>query len=264
MWWPLTEHEGQPARIDTGRFRFKPVLADIESLNRRAEKAELEITAISCAQYPQVMAKYALTSCRHSDTILAIPGERTSAFATTCVMLGTGSFRYATVPFEQIIDRVADGEFPAGLIIHEGQLTYEASGLHLIADVGQWWFDHYQLPLPLGVNAIRLDLQDRFGEGTLQEVTGILRKSVSYAMANRSEAIEFAMAYARGLQTETADQFIQMYVNKWTVSFGSLGRQAVQTFLNETRAIGLTPAVEEVRFIEPSNAVETDATIRTT
>ena len=168
MWWPLFERNGRPPALDTGRFRFVGATADIETLNQRSEAGDFEITAISCAQYPRVKDRYALTACgasmgeqygpklvsgdrlsvddlNRSDVTIAIPGARTSAFITTCMRLGTTKFRHQVVPFETIIDRVADGTFAAGLIIHEGQLTYETAGLHLIEDLGAWWWREHQL-----------------------------------------------------------------------------------------------------------------------
>ncbi len=273
MWWPLFERDGRPPPLDTGRFRFDPVLADIETLNHRSQQGDLEITAISCAQYPHVKDRYALTACgssmgdqygpklvsgrpmepdqlRRGDLVIAVPGERTSAFAATSLWLGPGSFRYQVVDFDQIIERVADGEFAAGLIIHEGQLTFERAGLHLVADIGFWWSSGHQLPLPLGVNAIRLDLDEQYGPGTLGEVTAILLRSVKHALAHRQEAITHARCYARDMPDELVDRFVGMYVNRWTLDFGASGREAVRVFLGETSRAGLTPDPGPVAFVD--------------
>ncbi|NNM26079.1 MAG: ABC transporter substrate-binding protein, partial [Phycisphaerales bacterium] len=172
MWWPLTAADGP--FIDPGPYRFEAVLDDIESLNARAESGELEITALSCAQTPRVQDRYVLTSCGASvgdgygpklvarrpmtleevgQVTIAVPGERTSAFGGLCLMLGRNAFRYEVVPFDQIIDVVAEGRCEAGLVIHEGQLTFADAGLHLIEDLGVWWRRRSGQLLPLGVNA---------------------------------------------------------------------------------------------------------------
>jgi 1,4-dihydroxy-6-naphthoate synthase len=282
-----------------------PVTADIETLNRKAEgimasrdqgikggagngtldASPLELTAISCAQFPHVQDRYAITSCGASmgerygpkliarkpmtidelrqavrgadqSIVIAVPGVRTSAFAALSMLLGKDSFQYEVVPFETIIDRVADGSFVAGLIIHEGQLTFEhqTSGgapLHLIQDLGAWWWQEHQLPLPLGINVIRRDLEDLHGPGTLREITTLLRQSVEYALAHREESIAYAMQFARGIPTETADEFVRMYVNKWTLEFGPTGRRAVEMFLELADRFGLIPSLPKLDFVEP-------------
>ncbi|MCI0362418.1 MAG: ABC transporter substrate-binding protein [Phycisphaerales bacterium] len=272
MWWPLVEVNGQPARIPTGRFRFQHILSDIETLNQRTAKRDLEVTALSCAQYPFVKDHYVLTACgcsmgdqygprivsrqpltlndlKRPDMVMAVPGERTSAFAATTLMLGKGAFRYVVVPFDRIIERVAAGEFDSGLIIHEGQLTFQDAGLNLIRDLGEWWWETHKLPLPLGVNAIRRDLDALLGPGSLDEIAGILRQSVEYALAHRPQAIAYALGFARGMDARLADEFIGMYVNKWTLDFGPAGRKAVRTFLDETHRAGLTPACDGIDFV---------------
>jgi len=278
MWWPLLEINGfsPHPRIDTGRFRFASVAEDIEKLNQRAganRDSLLEITAMSCAQYPYVQDRYVLTACGSSmgehygpklvsrqplslddlsnrDVVIAVPGERTSAFAMTCLILGNGAFRHQVVPFEQIIDRVSAGEFAAGLIIHEGQLTFQRAGLRLIEDLGLWWTARTGLPMPLGVNAIRRDLDDRFGAGTMREVTSTLCRSVEYALEHRQESIEYALRFGRGLSMALADEFIAMYVNKWTLDFGQRGKEAVRRFFDDGFQAGLFPAVTDLDPIE--------------
>lgn len=279
MWWPLFPLNGRPPRIDTGRFAFEQVTTDIESLNQRAiaggRKGDLlEITALSCATYPRVCKKYALTACGASmgdaygpkiiarsklslddlkkpDVVIAIPGEGTTAFAAMSMLLGggPGSFRYRTIPFKDIIDRVVSGEFMAGLIIHEGQLTFESSGLHQIIDLGAWWKGVHGLPLPLGVNAVRRDLHVLHGPGTVHEVARLLRQSVEYALANRAESVAYALQFARDMTSELADEFIRLYVNKWTLDFGDVGREAVRVFLRETHRAGLTPDAGAIDFV---------------
>lgn len=265
MWYALGGDGDREAKIDTGRFRFCAVTADIESLNRRAETAELEITAVSIAQYPRIAQRYALTACgasmgdgygprivarsipddpigwlRAAGRTLAVPGRRTSAFLTTALMLG-GFERFCAVviPFREIIPRVAAGEFDAGLVIHEGQLTFQEQGLHLLIDLGQWWLERTGLPLPLGGNAIRRDLVDRFGPGTLEEITSTLGRSLEYALQHRAEALGHASRFACGLDETRTDQFVSMYVNRHTLTYGPRGREAVMRFLTEACQLGL-------------------------
>jgi 1,4-dihydroxy-6-naphthoate synthase len=270
MWWPLAPGDSQAPRIETGRFRYRSVLADIETLNQWSTQGSLEITAMSCAQYPYVRDRYAITACGSSmgdgfgpklvarkamtidelrKTVIAVPGERTSAFAAANLLLGPKTFRYQVVPFEHIIRSVAGGEFDAGLVIHEGQLTFQQSGLHLIADLGEWWTSTYKLPLPLGINGVRLDLETEHGPGTLEEIASTLLRSVEYALDHRPEGLEIALQFGRGIASELADRFISMYVNRWTLDFGPVGHEAVRTFLNEIHRAGLTPPAGVIDFV---------------
>jgi len=274
MWWPLFDEAPGGARIDTGPFRYAPVRDDIETLNERSHAGDLEITAMSCAQYPHVRDTYALTACgasmgdaygpklvscapmtvddlRAPDVTVAVPGRRTSAYGLLSLMVGPGTFREAPVPFDRIIDVVVDGTYAAGVVIHEGQLTYERAGLHLIADLGAWWSGRFDLPTPLGVNAIRRDLETRHGPGTLARVTRTLRESVEYALAHRDESIRYALQFARGMASEDADRFVAMYVNAWTLAFGPEGERAVRAFLGALHDAGLVPDPGPVEFIEP-------------
>lgn len=272
MWWPLFERDGRPPAIDTGRFRYEPIREDIETLNQRSNEGDLEITAMSCAQYPHVQDRYVITACGASmgekygpklvsnqpmtlDQLrtkmprIAVPGTRTSAFATLCIMLGRADFPHEVVPFDQIPDAVAGGEFDAGVVIHEGQLTYEQSGLHLIEDLGRWWHEREGLMLPLGVNAVRRDLEREHGEGTLEAIAATLHNAVVYALEHREEAIGEAMTYARGLAASDADRFVRLYVNLWTLDFGVEGKCAVERFLTCCAGAGLTPRVGSIEFI---------------
>ncbi len=267
MWWPLTVDA-----FDHGRFTLEPVAEDIEALNQRSERGELEITALSCAQYARVADRYALTACGASIghqygpmivskramnadeikaglAILAVPGERTSAFAAASVLLGPGGFRYEVVPFDQIIARVSAGDVDAGLLIHEGQLTFGESGLHLVADLGMWWSTQVGLPLPLGVNAIRRDLEQEHGPGTLAQVTADLKRCLEFALEHRDQALEYALTFARDLTPEQAGRFVDMYVNRWTMDLGPVGRAAVTTFLQEAHRAGLVPDPGEVDVV---------------
>ncbi len=246
---------------------------DIESLNQRSESGELDITAMSVAQYPRVLDVYALTACgasvgdgygpklvtrhgaatveslRRPTSRIAIPGQRTTAALVLNLLLGKCHGQFIPLPFEEIIDRVVSGEVDAGVVIHEGQLTYERAGLALLVDLGAWWMQWTQLPLPLGANALKRDLDDRFGDGTAVEVASLLSESVAYALEHRSESIQYAATFARGLDTQTVDAFVAMYVNRWTLDYGEVGERAVRRLLAEASAAGLLPGVHGVEFI---------------
>lgn len=262
-------------KINTGPYRFEHVLQDIQTLNQRARKAELEITAISIHAYPYVAKDYTLTSCgssmgdkygpmvvcRKSDATrfgsdpikglrgkrIAIPGELTTAFLALqlCIGKGKDAFDYEVVMFDEIPAAVSEGRFDAGLIIHEGQLTYEQSGLHRLIDLGVWWFDKTALPLPLGGNCIRKDL----GSKVCQEVTDILKQSIQYSLDHRKEAVEYALQFGRDLNRELADQFVGMYVNHWTLDYGPKGREAISRILKEGAKAGLVPDAGEIEYI---------------
>ena len=275
MWWPLADFPNRSGpggktftpRIDTGPFRFVHVLEDIESLNQRATRGELEITALSIHQYPYVADRYVLTSCGASmgdgygpmlvsknnhapedagKISIAIPGERTSAFLALCLLLGGRPRRCTVVPFDRIIPEVAAGRFDAGLIIHEGQLTYAHAGLKLVVDLGEWWTRTRGLPLPLGGNAIRRDLAP-----DLQNVCQILYNSIRFALDHREEAIDYAMHYARDMGADLADRFVGMYVNGYTLDYGDRGRRAIQRFLDEGAKLSLVPPTGELDFVSP-------------
>ena len=259
-----------PPLIETGNWRFEHVLQDIQTLNQRAMRGELEITAISIHAYPYVADKYALTSCGSSmgdkygpmvvarepmavDQLrgkkIAIPGELTTAFLALQLCLGRGvkldspedddtpnpAFRYVVAMFDEIPAYVRDGKVDAGLIIHEGQLTFQKLGLHLVVDLGAWWHQHTSLPLPLGGNCIRKDL----GEKPMQEVTDILKRSIQYSLDHRPEAVEYSLQFGRDLDRTLADKFVGMYVNDYTLDYGEKGRAAVRRFLDEGRRLGL-------------------------
>jgi len=265
-------------KFPTGPYRFKHVLQDIQTLSHRARNGELEITAISIHAYPYVADKYALTSCGSSmgdnygpmviarETIpleslrgktIAIPGELTTAFLTLQLCLGKGAkrgtnigtekpaFFYDVVHFDQIPAYVRDGKADAGLIIHEGQLTYKTFGLHLVVDLGVWWTGRTQLPLPLGGNCIRKDL----GPQVMQEVTDILKKSIQYSLDHRAEAVEYSLQYGRDLDHKLADQFVGMYVNHWTLDYGERGRESIRRFLGLGFERGLLPHRQELEFV---------------
>jgi 1,4-dihydroxy-6-naphthoate synthase len=273
MWWPLAGPAAKPpADFRTDRFRYEAVPADIESLNCRAEQAELEITAISCAQYPQVAGHYIVTNCgasmgrqygpkivsgkamttddlHKSGTRLAVPGEHTTAFTVASMLLGPGTFEHAVVPFDHIIESLAEGKYDAGVVIHEGQITFEQAGLHEVADLGMWWMARSGMPLPLGINTIRRDLDDKYGQGTMEQVTGDLNRCLQFSLDHRDDALAHALGCGRGLTPELTERFVGMYVNDWTVDLGSFGRSAVRTFLQEAHQAGLVPDPGEVEFI---------------
>ncbi len=269
MWWPLSSAD---TGFDTGRFRYEAIPDDIESLNRRSETGELEITAMSCAQAARVSDRYAITSCgasigqgsgpkiiaarplaagdlKDSGAVLAIPGSRTTAFAATRILLGPGTFRHEEVPFDRIIERVAAGEFTAGLVIHEGQLTFGSIGLHLVADLGMWWSSHSGLPLPLGVNAVRSDLDELHGDGAREAVNSDLKRCLEFSLEHREQALAYALRFARDLEPHMAGQFVDMYVNRWTLDLGNVGKAAIRTFLEEAHSVGIGPDPSGVEFV---------------
>ncbi|MCK4871615.1 MAG: ABC transporter substrate-binding protein [Phycisphaerales bacterium] len=274
MWWPIFGIDGCAPALDTGRFRFEPVMADIETLNKRSATGELEITAISMHQYPYVRDRYVLTSCgasmgerygpkvvarephgvdwlRDPDVVVAIPGERTTAHLVLSLLLGPGTFRTVEMSFDAILDAVSSSRCEAGLIIHEGQLTYDQAGLVEVADLGAWWYDVHRLPLPLGGNAIRRDLEAAHGPGTLGEVTTLLHRSIRYALAHRDEGLVYAMRFARDMSIEEVDRFVGLYVTHRTVDTGDEGRLAIETLLRVGAEAGLTPDPGVIELIRP-------------
>ena len=279
MWWPLADFTGPDGtahkpQIDTDGYRFVHVLEDIESLNVRAKKAELEITAVSIASMPELAKDYALTTCGSSmgdgygpmivakpgrfssfenlkGAKLAIPGLGTTAWLSCRLALAEAGLsaddvQWEVLPFDEVMEAVVDGRFDAGLIIHEGQITYERDGLELVRDLGIWFQETRGLPLPLGGNAIRRDLLDA-GEGGA--IAGVLRRSIDFALSNREEAVAFARQWGRGLSPELTDRFVGMYVNDWTLDYGDRGREAVRRLLGDAADAGLVPACE-LTFVE--------------
>jgi 1,4-dihydroxy-6-naphthoate synthase len=253
-------------KIETGGWAFEHVLQDIQTLNERALRGELHITAISIHAYPYVADKYALTACGSSmgdgygpmvvtreklgvddlrGKLIAVPGEMTTAFLALNLLLGKGAFRHKVVMFDEILDCVARGEADAGLIIHEGQLTYQNQQLQLVVDLGQWWMESTGLPLPLGGNTIRRDM----GQPAMDEVTAILKQSIEYSLAHREEAVDYALKFARDMGADLADRFVGMYVNDWTVDYGDKGREAVRELLRRGAEAGLVPGCGDIDFI---------------
>lgn len=253
-------------KIDTGDLHFEHQLQDIETLNRRALKGELEVSAVSIHAYSYLLDKYALlpSGCSMGDHYgpmvvarkpfkiedlskikIAIPGTMTTAYLTLRLLLPQG-FEYEVVPFDEIIPQVAAGKYEAGLIIHEGQLTFMNQGLHLIVDLGVWWQEKTGLPLPLGGNVIRKDL----GRELMLRISDYLKQSIQYALDHRQEALKYALQYARDMDTSLADQFVGMYVNHWTLDYGDRGREAVRKLLQAGHEAGIIPSLVAIELVE--------------
>jgi 1,4-dihydroxy-6-naphthoate synthase len=258
MFWALAE-----GRVETDDFRFEHVLRDIQTLNTWALEGRLEVTAISLHTYPFVQDRYVLLPHGASmgsgygpvlvarralgldelrQVEIAVPGRMTTAFLVLGMALG--SFRSRDVPFDRILDEVSEGRAEAGLVIHEGQLTYEAQGLTKCLDLGEWWLLETGLPLPLGVNVARRDLGDR-----LPALSGVLRASIEAGLANREEAMRYALRFGRGLDPALADRFVGMYVNELTCDYGEEGRQAVEELLGRAEAAGAFHEPVRVEFV---------------
>ncbi|HEX6700477.1 MAG TPA: MqnA/MqnD/SBP family protein [Gaiellaceae bacterium] len=259
MFWALASGE-----IDARGFEFEHVLRDIQMLNEWALDGRLEVTALSLHTYPLVQERYVLlphgasmgsgygpvvvspqplTRAELRETEIAVPGRMTTAFLVLRMYLG--EFEYREVPFDEILDEVKSGRAAAGLLIHEGQLTYEAEGLAKSVDLGEWWLLETGLPLPLGVNVARRDL----GGDTLRELSDVLRESIAAGLANRRKAMAYAMQYGRGLDDALADRFVGMYVNDLTCDYGDEGREAVQELLKRAEAIGAYEQPVRVEFV---------------
>lgn len=266
MFYALTKNT-----IATGNYRFTHELVDIETLNRRAFKGELELTALSLHAYAHLADKYTLCTCgasmgdQYGPMVVAqkpmsipdlrglrivVPGTLTTAFLALSMCLEK-DFEHVVAPFDEILDIVERGEYQgkpvdAGLIIHEGQLTYQRQNLHLIVDLGKWWYEKTKLPLPLGANGIRKDL----GPEVARDVNRLLRQSIQHGLDHRRQALEYAQSYGRGLDTALADKFVGMYVNDWTIDFGPRGRKAVEVLLEEGFKAGVIPTLVVPEFVE--------------
>lgn len=251
-------------KIDSRGWKFEHILQDIQTLNERAQREELDISAVSIHAFAYVADKYALLSCGASmgdnygpivvaredialddlkNKKIAIPGLMTSAYLA--LRLAIGEFDYEVVPFDEILDVVVDGKFDAGLVIHEGQLTYPQHDLKLIIDLGKWWNQrHDGLPLPLGGNVVRRAL----GTDAIVELADIMRESIQYGLEHRDEAVKHSMQWGRGLDQATADEFVGMYVNDLTMDYGDAGRKSVELFLQEAAEAGIIPEMPDVVF----------------
>ena len=252
-------------KLGASGLNFVHQLEDIETLNRRALNGELEVSAISIHAFAHLADKYALlaSGCSMGDRYgpklitrepktlddvrhqtIAIPGTLTTAYLTLQLLLGK-DVKVRVMPFDQVLPAVAEGKVDVGLIIHEGQLYYGDKGLHQVIDLGEWWFEQTGLPLPLGGNVVRKDL----GPELVEEIARLLRGSIEYALANREEALAYALKYARDLDPALADRFVGMYVNEWTVDYGPRGREAVRTLLKRAEEAGIVPGPLEVEFV---------------
>ena len=258
-------------KIDLRGYRFEHRLEDIQTLNERATRGELHISAVSIHAYAYVADKYALLPCGASmgdgygpivirkrptlnadidpgeqlrGCVIAVPGRMTSAYLA--LQLYLGDFKHVVVPFDQIFDAVNAGRADAGLIIHEGQLTYAKSGFTKVVDLGKWWKQETGLPLPLGGNVIRKDIPADIRHDLLE----IMRESIDFGLAHRDEAVQHALPYARDMNEQLADKFIGMYVNEFTRDYGEKGRAAIRRFLDDARSAGYIDTSGEIEFVE--------------
>jgi len=258
-------------KIDLRGYRFEHRLEDIQTLNERATRGELHISAVSIHAYAYVADKYALLPCGASmgdgygpivirkrptlnadidpgeqlrGCVIAVPGRMTSAYLA--LQLYLGDFKHVVVPFDQIFDAVNAGRADAGLIIHEGQLTYAKSGFTKVVDLGKWWKQETRLPLPLGGNVIRKDIPADIRHDLLE----IMRESIDFGLAHRDEAVQHALPYARDMNEKLADKFIGMYVNEFTRDYGEKGRAAIRRFLGDARSAGYIGTLGEIEFVE--------------
>jgi 1,4-dihydroxy-6-naphthoate synthase len=266
MFYAMAEH-----KIDTRGHRFEHILQDIETLNQRALRGELHISAVSIHAYAYLADKYSLLPCGASmgdgygpmlvtleeppgdredvrrwlrDKTIAIPGVKTSAYLA--LRLFAPEVRTVTIPFDEIFEAVQLGKADVGLIIHEGQITYVDQGFKLVLDLGYWWKSVTGFPLPLGGNVIRKDIP----RNIQAEVSEILKESIEYGLQHRKAGVEHSMPLARGLDREGADRFIGMYVNGFTIDYGLTGRNAIREFLGQAARQGLIPEKVELEFVE--------------
>jgi 1,4-dihydroxy-6-naphthoate synthase len=276
-------------KINLRGYRFEHRLEDIQSLNERARRGELDISAISIHAYAYIADKYALLSCGASmgdgygpvlitkhrtsniedptsnsltlqgvnsprsdesardllrDRTIAVPGKLTSAFLTLQLFLG--DFEFTVVPFDRIFDAVESGNADAGLIIHEGQLTYAQRGFEMMADLGEWWKRQTGLPLPLGGNVVRKDIPPP----VRRDLNEIIRESIEYGLMHREEAVAYSLAFARDMNQQLASRFIGMYVNKFTLDYGTIGRAAIKRFLGDAHEKKYINVPIEIEFVD--------------
>jgi 1,4-dihydroxy-6-naphthoate synthase len=250
------------SKIETEGIEYEHILKDIQTLNEWAKEGRMEVTAISAHAYAYVKDKYAILT--HGGSIgknygpmvvarearpiesfkkIAVPGKMTSAYLA--LKLRHPDFQEVVMNFDAIQPAVAKGEVEAGLLIHEGQLTYQNDGLKCVVELGQWWFEKTQLPLPMGVNGIRRDLP----EDVKAKVSKHLKQSIQYSLDHRDAALDYALAFGRGLARDVADQFVGMWVNDRTVDMGEEGRKAIREFLKQGEQKKLIPTVGEIEFV---------------
>ncbi len=259
MFYALATH-----KLATPGYRYTHVLSDIQTLNEAAHAETYDVTAISFAAYPELRDKYVLLDCGASfgegygpivvaakalkkeelaGRRIAVPGLKTSAYLT--LKLFEPNFEPVVMPFDKILDAVKNGVVEAGLLIHEGQLLFSQLGLHRVIDLGIWWQEQTGLPLPLGGNAVRRALGPEVG----RMIARTIRESVEYGLEHRDDALKYAMQFARDMETELADKFVGMYVNKWTLGYGERGKKAVSEFIQRGTSAGLLPAPPAVDFL---------------
>ena len=250
-------------KVTAPGLEFRHCLKDIETLNREAHQGVWDVTAISFHAYPHIADRYVLMACGGSlgdgygpmvvsqramtpgqlrGKRIAVPGKLTTAYLTMKIF--ETEFEPVVVPFDKILEAVEQGSVDAGLLIHEGQLTFRRQGLHLVVDLGRWWKEQFDLPLPLGGNAIRREWDKPFRE----QVNGLLRASIQYALYHRQEAMSYALSFARDMEPELADRFVGMYVNGYTLDYGEKGRRAIETLFDLGYRKGLLPNKPVVEF----------------
>lgn len=252
-------------KIDTGDLEFIHELKDIETLNQSAMEEKYEVTAVSFHAYSYIADKYAILPHGGSfgdnygpviisskpiqkeelkDCRIAIPGLLTTAYLTLKIFMGGAELTQRALPFDEIMDNVKENKVDAGVLIHEGQLTFEEEGFHLVEDLGKWWKRETGGPLPLGCNVIRKDL----GQERIDQISSLLHQSIVYSLENREEALDHAMQYARDLPREKADQFVGMYVNNWTTEYNQISIKAVTEILEKAYKLEIIPNMVEPEF----------------
>jgi 5,8-dihydroxy-2-naphthoate synthase len=260
MFYALATH-----KLPTPGYKYTHILSDIQSLNEAALTETYDVTAVSFAAYPSLRDKYILLDCGASfgegygpvvvstkslkpqelkGKRIGVPGLQTTAYLT--LKLYESDFEPVVMPFDKIIEAVQNGVVEAGLLIHEGQLFFPQLGLHRVLDLGVWWQEQTDLPLPLGGNAVRRAL----GPELARQIAKTIRESVSYGLEHREEALNYAMQFARDMDTDLADKFVGMYVNKWTLGYGDRGKKAVKELIVRGTKAGLLPAPAEVEFLK--------------
>ncbi len=259
MFYALATH-----KLSTPGYKYTHVLSDIQTLNDAAMDETYDVTAVSFAAYPTLRDKYILLDCGASfgegygpivvaskslkkeelaGKRIGVPGLTTTAYLT--LKLFQPNFQAVVVPFDKILDNVQNGMVDAGLLIHEGQLLFPKLGLHRVVDLGIWWQEQTKLPLPLGGNAVRRALGPAVG----REIARTIRESVEYGLEHREEALNYAMQFARDMETEVADKFVGMYVNRWTLGYGEQGKKAVKELITRGTKAGLLPEPPTVEFL---------------
>ena len=259
MFWALAQ-----GHVKVPGIEFEHTLRDIQALNQAALKQTFDVTAISLHAYPYIAGNYALLNCGASvgngygprivsrekidiksldGETVAIPGTLTTA--ALILRLAVPGLKTQEIAFDQIMDAVKNGEVSAGVIIHEGQITYSDMGLFCVCDLGEWWRDETGLPLPLGANAVKISL----GTEMHEKIGSAIRDSVRYGMDHREDAIEYSREFGRDLSAEKVDEFVSMYVNDFTIDWGESGRRAVRELISRAADAGIAPAVDEFRFV---------------